>query len=101
MASGLDCAAEDLGFARSSQGENKVWVQKSAAEFVDFEAHQRRRVPCPLPAVIFGQRVIDKQGRIVILPGLGGDASRKHPQASSPQPRCTDGAEGQWLERHK
>lgn len=79
-ASGLDCAAEDLGLALSWQGESKVWVQKPAAASVDFEAYQRRRVLCPLPAVIFGQGLTDKHGRTVILPGLGGDPGRGHPQ---------------------
>lgn len=59
-ASSPDCSAGDLGFAPSSQGENKVWVQSPQRSWVSVAgaAHQRRRAPCRLRAVIFGRRLI-------------------------------------------
>lgn len=59
-ASSPDCSAGDPGFAPSSQGENKVWVQSPQRSWVSVAgaAHQRRRAPCRLRAVIFGRRLI-------------------------------------------
>lgn len=67
-ASGPDCLAGDLGFAPSSQGENRVWVQSPPRSWarVAGAAHQKRRAPCRLPAVTSGQRLIQKRGGTVI-----------------------------------
>lgn len=60
------------------------------------------RCPCPLPAVIFGQRITEKQeGRVILAweGTLAGGASpmARHPQASGSQPHLLQlgRAEGQ------